>query len=259
MEYKNIILSIESGIAAITLNRPEFMNALCRELDLELLDAFSALENDSSARVLILSGSRKFFAAGADVSAMKDANPQEALAVSSIGHAVHDALERLPFPTIAAVNGPALGGGCELAISCDFIVAGEGALFGLPEVGLGILPGGGGTQRLIHLVGLPLAREMVLLGKRISGREAVQAGLAHQCVPDEEVKDAAFDIAEKLLKKPAQALRLAKRALNESARLAMAPGLELEKLLFSMAFATYDQKEGMAAFLEKRKPVFKNE
>jgi enoyl-CoA hydratase len=246
-----INVSVSNGVATVALNRPAAMNALCRELNLELLEAIRAV---STERVLILTGGPKVFAAGADVAAMRDATPLEAYQTSEIGHLVHDTLESLPIPTIAAVNGFALGGGCELAMACDFRIAGESASFALPEVGLGVIPGAGGAKRLIQLVGLSLAREMILLGRRLSGPEAFQAGLCNKCVADSDVIGEASDMAQKLCKRPAVALGLAKRAINASD-----DSPEIEKLLFSLAFASPDQKEGMSALLEKRKPVFKHE
>jgi enoyl-CoA hydratase len=250
---KFINVSVSGGVATVALNRPEAMNALCRELNLELLEAIREV---STERVLILTGGSKAFAAGADVAAMRDSGPLEAYQTSEIGHMVHDCLENLDIPTIAAVNGFALGGGCELAMACDFRIAGEGASFALPEVGLGVIPGAGGAKRLIQLVGLGLAREMILLGRRLSGAEAFQAGLCNKCVADSDVVGEAFEMAQKLCKRPAVALGLAKKAIRAAGSDASS---EMEKLLFSLAFASPDQKEGMSALLEKRKPVFKHE
>jgi enoyl-CoA hydratase len=252
----NVLLEIKSGVAIVTLNRPQAMNALCRALNEELLSIFAELRAAEDVRVLILTGGAGVFAAGADIREMLDATPAEALRTAEMGHSVHDALENLPFPTIAAVSGAALGGGCELALACDFRIAGESAVFSLPEVGLGILPGAGGTQRLLPLVGLAATREMVLLGKRVKGAEAQSIGLVNRVTPDDGVMDAAMKMAERLLKMPAPALRLAKQAVNHSANYALREGKERESLLFSLAFSTEDQKEGLRAFSEKRTPHY---
>lgn len=256
MAYTMIQLEKTEGIAALTLHRPAAMNALCRVLNEELLAAFAQLAQEPDTRVLVITGGPKAFAAGADIAEMAEATPEEALQTAELGHRVHDMLEALPFPTIAAVCGPAMGGGCELSLACDFRVVGENALFALPEVGLGILPGAGGTQRLLPLVGVALAREMVLLGRRLNGAEAQAAGLANVCVPDDQVTGAALDMAQKLCKKPAKALRFAKQAINTGIRNTLEVGCAAEREQFVKAFSTNDQKEGMRAFMEKRKPVY---
>lgn len=256
MAYTMITLEKTEGIATLTLNRPAAMNALCRVLNEELLDAFAQLQQEPDTRVLILTGGPKAFAAGADIAEMAEANPEEAAQTAELGHRVHDTLENLPFPTIAAVCGPAMGGGCELSLACDFRVVGENALFALPEVGLGILPGAGGTQRLLPLVGVTLTREMVLLGRRLNGAEACAAGLANACVTDDQVAETALDMAKKLCKRPAKALAYAKEAINTGIRNTLDAGCAAEQEQFARAFSTNDQKEGMRAFMEKRKPSY---
>jgi enoyl-CoA hydratase len=294
--YETIRLEArEGGAYVLTLDRPSAMNALCRKTNEELLGAFALLERLAAgpardaagapagaaaegaaaegaaaegaavsgdgaawpqARVLILTGGPKAFAAGADIGEMLGAGPREAAGTSALGHRVHDALEALPIPTVAAVCGPALGGGLELALACDFRVAGEGAAFGLPEAGLGILPGAGGTQRLPPLVGLAVAREMVLLGRRLTGAEAAALGLANRCVPDEAVMGEALAMAARLARCPACALALAKQALNAGAMGTPREGLARERDLFALAFSTRDAREGLAAFAEKRRPAY---
>jgi len=258
MEYKNIKFSIEDGIAVIAVNRPKAYNATNTPTILEMEKALMEIEASPEARVLIVTGSEKVFVAGADVMELIDADSLAAYENCSNAHRVYEHIENLKLPTIAAVNGPALGGGMELALSCDFRIAGEGALFGLPEVTLGIIPGAGGTQRLTTLVGPSVAKEMVFLGTRIKADKALEIGLINQLVPDAEVMDTAKGMAEKLKKMPAVALRLAKESINFCCNMNSHIGREFEKARFAMAFSTEDQKEGMKAFIEKRKPSFNN-
>jgi enoyl-CoA hydratase len=257
-KFENVILNIEEGIATILLNRPQAMNALCDALNTDLLKAIGCVCEDTAIRVLILTGSGKAFAAGADIKEMMSANQFDAERTARKAHSINDALETLPIPVIAAVNGPALGGGCEIALSCDFRVAGENSAFGLPEVGLGIIPGAGGTQRLTKLIGPVRAKEVVMAGKIIKGKEAYEIGLVTKCVPDEEVLEQAFALAKQIICKPAAALQYAKAAINYAVDNNVQTGSEYEKSLFSLCFETEDQKEGMKAFVEKRKPDFTN-
>jgi enoyl-CoA hydratase len=256
MNYEHILFQCDNGIAVITLNRPKFMNALCKALNLELLDALEKTE--SGIRAVILTGGPKFFAAGADISEMINATPGDAEKTSALGHRVHDRIESLPVPVIAAVNGPALGGGCELALACDFRIAAMDALFGLPEVGLGIIPGAGGTQRLLPLAGPSVTREMVLLGRKVKGAEAEAIGLVNKALPPESVMDGAFEMAHKLSKMPAVALALAKQAILTGLNETLNQGKNYERQLFSLSFSSPDQKEGMHAFIEKRAPSYKH-
>jgi enoyl-CoA hydratase len=259
MGRDNIIFEIDNDIAVITFNRPEAMNALCTALNLELLDVLSKLADAGNARALILTGGRKVFAAGADIREMVSAVPLQAEETARLGQRVNDALEALPIPVIAAVNGAAIGGGCELALACDFRIAGENAVFALPEVGLGILPGAGGTQRLLPLVGLSVAREMVLLGRRIRGAEAGRIGLANRVAADDAVMETARSLTADLLKMPAISLRLAKKSINEGVNNTLVAGKKQEAAAFALAFSAPDQREGMQALLDKRAPVFKHD
>ncbi|MDR2355239.1 MAG: enoyl-CoA hydratase/isomerase family protein [Clostridiales Family XIII bacterium] len=256
MSYNNIIFEIEDGVAVITLNRPEAMNALCGDLNTEMLDALSVLSDFGRARVLILTGGRKVFAAGADIKEMLFATPLRAGDIARSGLLVNEAIESLPIPTIAAVSGAAIGGGCELALACDFRVAGESAVFSLPEVGLGIMPGAGGTQRLLPLVGLGLTREMVMLGRRLRGREAVAVGLANRLADDDAVMETARALAAELMKMPAISLMSAKKAVNEGANNTLTEGKKQETAAFALTFSAPDQREGMQAMLEKRPPQY---
>jgi enoyl-CoA hydratase len=254
----NIIFEKDNDIAVITLNRPKAMNALCSALNLELLDVLSGLANPGKIRALIVTGGGKVFAAGADIREMLTASPMRAEETARLGQRVNDALEALPVPVIAAVNGAAMGGGCELALSCDFRIAGENAVFSLPEVGLGILPGAGGTQRLLPLVGLSVAREMVLLGRKVRGAEAARIGLANRAAADEAVMETALSFAADLLKMPAVSLRLAKKSINEGVNNTLAAGKKQETAAFALAFSAPDQREGMQALLDRRAPAYKH-
>jgi len=254
--YEYIKLEIKDQIGIITLNRPKVWNALCVEVNYELADALGKIHHDQSVRVLILTGGDKVFAAGADVKRMQNATPFEAERMTYLGHMINDMLEALPIPVIAAVNGVALGGGCELTLACDFRVVGQSAKFGLPEVGLGILPGAGGTQRLTNLIGATKAKEMVMLGKNIKGEEAYHIGLATTVTEDALVMETAVKMAEKLKQKPASALRMAKAAINYGENFGTGTGKDFEKLMFSLLFSTNDHQEGLDAFVEKREAKF---
>lgn len=258
MIYENILFKVTDGVAVITLNRPKAWNALCTQLNIELEDALIAAERDQEVRVVVLTGGDKAFAAGADIKEMAQASPMEAARTSALAQRINNFLEQMSVPVIAAVNGLALGGGCELALACDFRVVAENAEFGLPEVGLGILPGAGGTQRLAALVGATRAFEIVLLGRHISGTEAVQAGLATCAVEPGQVMTAALDMAAALKRKPAYSLALAKRAIVAGQALGTGTGKLIERELFALTFANPDQAEGMQAFAEKRRPAFQN-
>lgn len=258
MTYENILFEVQDGVAVITLHRPKAWNALCTQLNVELEDALIAVDHDPEVRVVIITGGDKVFAAGADIKEMAQATPMEATRTAARAQRINNFLEQMSVPVIAAVNGMALGGGCELALACDFRVVAENAEFGLPEVGLGILPGAGGTQRLAALVGATRAFEIVLLGKHISGAEAVQAGLATCAVEAGQVMAAALELAAALKKKPAYSMALAKRAIVAGQTLGTGAGKLMERELFALTFANPDQAEGMRAFAEKRRPSFQN-
>ena len=258
VDFENILYSEDGGIVTITLNRPKAYNALNTRLNKDLEEALNIIEVNPDARVLIVQGSEKVFAAGADVSELMEADPCGAYDNCGLAHRIFRRLENLRIPVIAAICGPALGGGLELALSCDFRIGGENAVFGLPEITLGIIPGAGGTQRLARLIGLSRAKEMIFLGKKIKSDQALDYGLITGKVPDAEVMGAARELAEELCKLSAPALARAKESVNFGFYSGLDSGLEFEKRNFSMAFATEDQKEGMKAFFERRKPVFTN-
>ncbi|MEM3085843.1 MAG: enoyl-CoA hydratase-related protein [Halobacteria archaeon] len=253
-EFKNILVAKSGPVARVTFNRPDFRNALSLETRKELKAALAELRADPEVRVLVFNGAGKGFIAGADLRDLVPMNPPEAWNyVNSYGQALYGEIASFPWPTIAAIHGFALGGGFELALACDIRIAAEGALFGAPEVNVGIFPGGGGTQRLFT-AGLPgYAAETVLLGENFDAKEAHRRGIVNRVVPPEKLEEEVAALAKKLAEKPPVALRLAKEALAGADR----GNYKLEAALFATVFASEDQKEGMRAFLEKRKPVWK--
>lgn len=255
---EHIIYHIADGIATLTLNRPKVLNAinydLLKELD-ELLDQAAA---DDSLRVLILTGSGKAFAAGADIAQQAGMDQEEAAKWGRYGSGIFRRLECFPIPTLAVVNGYALGGGCEMAMACDLILAGEKAKFGQPETGLGITPGFSGTQRLLRRVGVSKAKELIYTGRMIDAQEALQIGLADRIYPDDQLQAEALAMAKKIAANAPVAVRYAKCAINEGAQVDIDTAIAIENKWFSKCFATQDQKEGMQAFLEKRKATFIN-
>ena len=258
MSLKNIILEREEDSALITINRPRFLNALNRSTLKELTDAFAQLNGDQGVRVIIITGSGKAFIAGADISEMKEYTPEQARDFSEMGHMTMDAIQNTGKPVIAAVNGFALGGGFELALACDIILASETAKLGLPEVNLGLIQGFGGTQRLSRLAGKALAKELIFTGDAISAERAYEMGIVNRLFPPDELLPEAKKMAQNIAQKGPIALKLAKRAIDSGYNRELAEGCELEKAAFVESFTTSDSKEGMKAFLEKRKPVFKN-
>ena len=255
MEYKNILLDQDGPIGIITLNRPKVLNALNRETMDEVVDAMEALERDDAVRCLVLTGNDRAFAAGADVTEMAAATPADMLA----GYRFQqwERIRKISKPIIAAVRGYALGGGCELAMLCDMIVAGEGARFGQPEINIGIMPGAGGTQRLTRAVGKARAMEMVLTGRHITAAEALAAGLLTRVVPDEVALEEARKLAHQIAAKPPVAVRLAKESILKAFNTTLEGGLDYERQAFYLLFGTEDKAEGIKAFLEKRPPVFR--
>jgi len=239
----------------IKLDRPP-VNALCTEMLDELEDS---LEDLSDARCVVITGEGKAFVAGADISEMKDMTPEEAHEFSRKGHGVFGKIRELPIPVISAVNGYALGGGLELAMTADMIVASDRAQFGQPEVGLGIIPGFGGTQMLSRLVGPSHAKELIFTGKTIDAQRALEIGLVNKVVPGEELMDTVMNIAKTISSNGPAAVSLAKSSIDDGLELVMDEALELEASNFERCFSTEDQKEGMEAFLSKRKPEFKGE
>ena len=242
-------------VGLVTLNRPEVLNALSPELMSELVPSLEALDVDPEIRCLVLTGSDKAFAAGADISHMATASTATMWQDNMIG--VWDRIAALKTPIIAAINGYALGGGCEIALMCDLIIAGETAQFGQPEVSIGVIPGAGGSQRLLRVLGKALTSELVLTGRRFSAQEALQWGLINKVVPVEQLLDEAIAMAETIAQKPPIAIQMAKAAIREGLESGLSPALSHERTLFYSLFGTDDQKEGMQAFLEKRKPEFK--
>ncbi|MDB2241530.1 enoyl-CoA hydratase-related protein [Halorubrum ezzemoulense] len=257
MSWDTIAFDVDDrGVATITVDRPEQLNALTAETLEAIEDALDeAAERD--ARVLVIAGAGdEAFVAGADISHMVDLSTPEAQAYAELGHRVADAIETFPAPTIAAVDGYAFGGGCELALACDLRVAAESAVLGQTEIDLGIIPGWGGTQRLPALVGDEVARRLIFLGERIDATEAAEVGFVGEVVADDDFEDRIDDLAGELAAKPATALRAAKEALNAAGEGSAATGLALERRAWAGLFGTHDQREGMTAFLEKRDPEF---
>lgn len=250
-----IIVQKEESHAIVRLNRPEVLNALNRELMEQLVIALETLDGDDAVRCMIITGNDKAFAAGADIREMADASSVDMVLRDQF--ALWDRIRRIKKPIIAAVSGFALGGGCELAMCCDMIIASESARFGQPEINLGVMPGAGGTQRLTRSVGKARAMEMVLTGRMLSADEALRAGLINNVVPSEAYLDAARSLARDVASKPPLAVRLAKEAIVKSFSTAIEEGLEFERKNFYLLFGSEDQKEGMEAFLEKRQAKWK--
>ena len=250
----NLLLEVENGIALLTINRPKSLNALNSETLAELNTCLAELENNEEVKVVILTGSgEKSFVAGADISEMVNATPAEGRKMGLLAKEAFGRLENMPQVTIAAVNGFALGGGCEISMSCDIRVASENAKFAQPECGLGILPGFGGTQRLPRLVGKGRAKELIFTCDMISADEAFRMGLANHVVPQAELIDYCKAMAGRIMKNGPYAVSLAKQAINTGMDTDLDSGLKLEVNLFGLSFSTADKKEGMTAFLEKRK------
>lgn len=258
MGYQTIEYLVTDGIATITLNRPKVLNALNRELTRELHQGVGQAEQDQGVRVLIITGAgEKAFAAGFDISEFQKLTPLEALHLSHEVQAVCNRIERLKKPVIAAVNGYALGAGCELTLACDIVFASDRARFGQPEVNLGIIPGGGGTQRLSRLIGKQRAKELIYTGEMIDAQEAWRIGLANKVFPAAELMAEVRKFAEKVVSKGAVALELAKTVIEEGYDTPLETALALEAKAFALCFATEDKTEGINAFLEKRQPHFK--
>src|SRR6058998_843908 len=255
MGYENILVEIEAPIATITLNRPKVLNALSPELIRELSTALAELDSDDAVRAVVLTGGSRVFAAGADIGDMADRGPVEQLLRDQTGRWAP--LSGFSKPLIAAVNGYALGGGCEVALMCDLIVAGETARFGQPEINLGIIPGAGGTQRWPRTAGKHVAMEVMLTGAPVTAQRAHELGLVNKVVPAEMTIEVAKRFARQIAEKPPLAARLAKEAVLKAFDSPLSEGLATERKSFYFLFATEDQKEGMHAFLEKRKGVFK--
>ena len=255
--YETVLIAREEHVVTITLNRPDKLNALNATLLRELSHAVSELALDRTVRCAIMTGAGdKAFAAGADIGAMKEMSAAEARMFAQLGHSLGERIETASFPFIAAVNGFALGGGCELALACDFIYASDKAKLGQPEVNLGVIPGFGGTQRLARRVGIGRARELCYTGDVIDAQEALRIGLVNAIVPHGELLVKARDTAAKIAAKGPLAIAQCKRVIYRGADVALPVANELEAQAFAALFGSADQREGMGAFLEKRKAVF---
>ena len=254
MELKNVILEKEGHLAIVTMNRPKALNALNSETLKDLDAVITDLENDNDIYAVILTGAgEKSFVAGADIAEMKDLDEKQGQEFGKLGNDVFLRLENLNKPVIAAINGFALGGGCEISMACDIRIASETASFAQPEVGLGITPGFGGTQRLARIVGLGIAKELIYTAKSIKADEAYRIGLVNKVVPLENLMDEAKKMASKIIANAPVAVRLCKDAINRGMQVSIDKAVAIEAEDFGKCFATEDQKEGMSAFLEKRK------
>lgn len=256
-EYVNLLLQSEGGIATVTINRPKALNALNSATLLELGQVVDKIAADKEIKAVILTGSgEKAFVAGADITEMQNLAALEGREFGQLGQKVFEKLENLPQPVIAAINGFALGGGCEMAMACDFRIASEKAKFGQPEVTLGITPGFAGTQRLPRLVGKGMAKELIYTGDVIDAAEAYRIGLVNKVVPAGELMATAQAIAAKIISRASVAVQLCKTAINRGLDVDLNTGVAYEAEVFGLCFATADQKEGMTAFVEKRKANF---
>lgn len=257
MTYENILTRTEGRVGIIQLNRPKALNALNRELMTELMDAAEAFDSDPDIGCIVITGNERAFAAGADIKEMAKATPAAMMVNSFIDQ--WDRLKQVGKPVIAAVSGYALGGGCELAMACDLLVASESAQFGQPEINLGVIPGAGGTQRMTLAVGKSLAMEMVLNGRSLTAAEAQAHGLVSRVYPVEVYLEETIKLAAEIAARAPIALRAAKEAVNAVYEMPLQAGLQHERNLFYMLFSTEDQKEGMDAFVNKRKPEWKGQ
>ena len=255
MGYEHILVEIEAPIAVVTLNRPRVLNALSPDVIRELTSALAELDAEESVRAVVLTGGPKVFAAGADIADMADRGAVDQLRRDQTGR--WTSLAGFSKPLIAAVNGYALGGGCEVALMCDLIVAGDSARLGQPEINLGIIPGAGGTQRWPRTAGKHVAMEVMLTGAPVTARRAYELGIVNKVVPSEMTIEVAKRLARQLAEKPPLAVRMAKEAVLKAFEAPLSEGLASERKSFYFLFASEDQKEGMHAFLEKRKGVFK--
>jgi len=254
-EYETILVERHERVGLVRLNRPQALNALNSQLVSELMQALEALDGDSTIGALVITGSERAFAAGADIKEMAQASAVEMLGRDNISH--FDRIMKIKKPVIAAVSGWCLGGGSELAMSCDMIVASESARFGQPEITIGVIPGAGGTQRLTRAAGKALAMEMVLNNRTLTADEALRFGLVNRVVPVERYLDEALLLAAEIASRAPLAVRLGKEAVNHAFDSFLQDGLAGERRAFYFLFATQDQKEGMAAFIDKRKPEWK--
>jgi len=255
MAYTSILTETRGRVGVVKLNRPQARNALNDVLLREMFDALQAFDADKRVGAIVLTGDQKAFAAGADIKEMADATPSEMKQTARVK--VYDRIRAIRKPVIAAVSGWALGGGCELALSCDLIVASETATFGQPEITIGVIPGAGGTQRLARLLGKALAMEMVLNNRTLTAAEALQFGMVNRVAPVNTYLDEAVALAEEIASRAPLAVQAGKQAVDAAFETTLTEGLAAERSNFYPLFATEDQKEGMRAFIEKRKPVWK--
>ena len=255
MIYETILVEKKEKVGLITLNRPETLNSLTGELMTELINALTAFDADEEIGAIVIAGSERVFAAGADIGAMAGRSAVEMVKSGYVE--LFDGIRLIEKPLIAAVSGYVLGGGCELAMSCDMVIASEKAKFGQPEINLGVIPGAGGTQRLTHAVGKAIAMEMVLNNRTLSAKEALEFGLINRVASVDEYLDIALKLAKRVSVRAPLALRQAKAAINKAYELSLTEALEFERQAFYFLFATEDQKEGMAAFIEKRRADWK--
>src|SRR5688572_27649532 len=255
MPYELILTETHGQVGLITINRPQAMNALNNQLMRELMDALDAFDKNDAIGAMVIAGNEKAFAAGADIKEMADRTIEQMMDRDHV--AVFGRIRTIRKPVIAAVSGWALGAGCEVALSCDMIVASESAKFGQPEINIGVMPGAGGTQRLTRAVGKAIAMEMILNDRRLTAEEALHYGLVNRVVPVERYLEEAIRLAAEIADRAPVAVMLAKEAINQSFETALSDGLFLERRLFAMLFATEDQKEGMNAFIEKRAAQWK--
>ena len=254
MEFKNLIIEKKDAVGIIKINRPESLNALNIETLGEIRDAVTSLNNDEEIKVLIFTGEGKAFIAGADIKQMKDMNENDAREFCNLGQKIFDIIENLDKPVIAAVNGFALGGGCELAMACDIRIASELAKFGQPEVNLGVIPGFGGTQRLSRLVPKGIAKELIFTGDLVDAQTALRIGLVNKVIAPENLLNEALAMAQKIASKGPAAIMIAKSVINRGLETDQAKGLLIERDGFVQCIASGEAKEGMEAFVEKRKP-----
>lgn len=255
MDYVSVE-SLDNNVAVLTIDRQDKLNALNPQVVEEIGQSLLEIEAEGPPAIIVTGAGEKAFVAGADIAAMNDMDPLQAKRFAEVGHAAMALLDRSPVPTIAAVNGFALGGGCEIALSCDIRIAAANALFGFPEVGLGILPGMGGTQRAPRLIGPAVAKELIFTGRRVGADEARLMGLVNHVVPEGEALNAAKEMAAEIAANGPVAVRHAKAAANRALDVDIISGLEYEADQFALLFATEDAKEGMSAFMEKRKAEF---
>ena len=257
MTYENILVETRDGVGVITLDRPQALNALCAALIDELAQALDAFEADDGIGCILLTGSKKAFAAGADIKEMQDKTFMQVYLEDFITKG-WERLAETRKPVIAAVAGYALGGGCEIAMMCDMIIAADNAMFGQPEITLGTIPGSGGTQRLTRSVGKAKAMDLCLTGRMMDAEEAERAGLVARVVPAAKLMDEAMKAAAKVASLSRPAVFMAKEAVNRAYETTLAEGIRFERRMFHASFAMEDRKEGMEAFVEKRKPAWKN-